>query len=73
MPRFILRSLMVIGVLPSRHAAPSGAAPISFNRDIRLTMSDTCFHCHGFAVRPREAGMRRDRYAEHETAHDVTP
>ena len=60
MTRFIFRSLLVLGALPCLHGAPSTTAPISFNRDIRPIMSDTCFHCHGFDATTRKAGMRLD-------------
>src|SRR5260370_38770829 len=39
-----------------------GAEPgrVSFNRDVRPIMSDTCFRCHGPDKNARMAGMRLD-------------
>ncbi len=55
------RAFPVLGLLallpPATAAEP---ARVSFNRDIRPIMSDTCFHCHGFDAKAREAGMRLD-------------
>lgn len=36
------------------------AAPVSFNRDIRPLMSNTCFHCHGPDASHRKAKLRLD-------------
>ncbi len=57
-PRFV-RSFVAFALAASAHAEP-----VRFNRDIRPIMSDTCFHCHGFDAKTREAGLRLDLRAE---------
>ena len=52
----LCRSVLLCLLLPL--AAP--AAPVSFNRDIRPLMSNTCFHCHGPDASHRKAKLRLD-------------
>ncbi|MCC6859115.1 MAG: PSD1 domain-containing protein [Bryobacterales bacterium] len=55
--------------------AVSGADKVSFNRDIRPIMSDTCFRCHGPDKSSRMANMRLDLREEalKQTRPGVTP
>lgn len=49
-------------------AARSSAAEIDFNRDVRVILSDKCYHCHGPDGSSQEADLRLD---SRETAADV--
>src|SRR5947208_15495436 len=52
------RALLLLGsVLGTGVVSP---AQVSFNRDIRPIMADTCFRCHGPDRNARMAGLRLD-------------
>ncbi|NNE01390.1 MAG: hypothetical protein HKN47_29090, partial [Pirellulaceae bacterium] len=47
-------------VLATAWATPLAANEISFNRDIRPLLSETCFVCHGPDVAEVQGGLRLD-------------
>ncbi len=56
-PAFLLTFAIGTGWALAEEPLP---AKIEFNRDVRPILSDTCFKCHGFDPKHREAGRRFD-------------
>ena len=54
--------LIPLAILPALAFAADETIPdkIEFNRDVRPILSDTCFKCHGFDPKKREAKRRID-------------
>src|SRR5688572_20535145 len=50
-------TLSLFGIVATSSAAPE---PLRFNQDIRLILSDKCFHCHGPDKNKRDSGLRLD-------------
>ena len=58
LPRIV--AVVIAGMAAATAAAAAEADRVSFNRDVRPIMSDTCFRCHGPDRNARKADMRLD-------------
>jgi len=59
-----LRTTLWLITIPWLSCHAFGGEPLSFNRDIRPILSDTCFFCHGPDAEHREADLRLDVEAD---------
>src|SRR5438067_13270133 len=58
--RVVLCLLAAAGIDAAAVVAAAQSDRVSFNRDLRPIMSDTCFRCHGPDRNARKADMRLD-------------
>src|SRR5204863_9931366 len=56
----VLCFLAAAGIDAAAAVTAAQSDPVSFNRDVRPIMSDTCFRCHGPDRNARKADMRLD-------------
>lgn len=56
-------ALLTFAVMTAASAAESSPSSLSYNRDIRPILTDSCFACHGPDSAARKASLRLDSFA----------
>jgi hypothetical protein len=63
-PKFgvgLVVALLIAAADATASAEAAAAEPVSYNRDVRPILAETCFHCHGPDPGSRKADLRFDR------------
>jgi len=60
LPRVVVSVLLAVVCFTNAGAVAAAEPKLSFNRDIRPILSDTCFRCHGPDDQQRKGGLRLD-------------